>query len=636
MRKILLYTLFVALLLASKNHIFAASISLSQETQIPDEISSDDSCLPVSLPDKMNNISLYALYSYLYKNTSDCTRDPDIISFTYDGNNVTLQNGEGWQPCNYSSASSNPDVKSSIPAFFVASNTKIDQLCVFVWLANDGYYPISCKRNSNNPKKPNNTLNNCATEAIDNSAYVFNISSIAVNCSKQALESILGNTTSTKNPHNLYFGEFQKNFRSIIFYALTIFVIFQGYKVAMNHQITTKTEWFIFCFKYLMVMYFATGFHLVSSPHVENSPYVGGMQDIFIPLVIDALNAFSMFGQDLFSNIMSTATNSPNTEFCNFSSVDYNPKYSYLRIWDTIDCKLISYLGITVNSSGKIISFGAIPLIILCMFFFGILCGFLIILLLSYVISLMIFSVVFYIISLTILTLLIFVSPIIIPFVLFDKTKSIFQDWLKLVISYTLQPMIVISFCTMIFTITDKLYFPGCQWTKEESTTQQEFYSSNNQVSTGSTCAPFQLSSIAPPLPTITPPTPSKTSSTTKYTYIFNSSEVNGSYSTPSGDFKLLCTESFGAFMQNPVMSVYHALLYKAFYPSSIWKIIKSLIFSAIVFIIATRISKNIARFAADITSGVDLTDVGFKANALYELAKKTFANKIGNSFDKK
>lgn len=59
------------------------------------------------------------------------------------------------------------------------------------------------------------------------------------------------------------------------------------------------------------------------------------------------------------------------------------------------------------------------------------------------------------------LTVLMIVAPIFIPLVLFRKTKEFFDHWVKLLISFTLQPVLVLAFVTFSIMAVDLALFSG-------------------------------------------------------------------------------------------------------------------------------------------------------------------------------
>ncbi|MGG2309867.1 type IV secretion system protein, partial [Salmonella enterica] len=50
---------------------------------------------------------------------------------------------------------------------------------------------------------------------------------------------------------------------------------------------------------------------------------------------------------------------------------------------------------------------------------------------------------------------------------LFAPTKSYFDGWLRLMISYSLQPMVVAAYMAMMLTVFDQAVFGNCQFVEK-------------------------------------------------------------------------------------------------------------------------------------------------------------------------
>jgi type IV secretion system protein VirB6 len=84
-------------------------------------------------------------------------------------------------------------------------------------------------------------------------------------------------------------------------------------------------------------------------------------------------------------------------------------------------------------------------------------------------------SVIIYFVNLLVLctvgaALLIYMSPIFVPMALFAPTKSYFDGWLKLLISFALQPMVVASYMALMLTIFDNAMFGDCSFINQNLT----------------------------------------------------------------------------------------------------------------------------------------------------------------------
>lgn len=135
-----------------------------------------------------------------------------------------------------------------------------------------------------------------------------------------------------------------------------------------------------------------------------------------------------------------------------------------MQLWDTIDCKLAKYLGFGANPDSpttpqllligfaSLIPFGPIgPM--------GMVVTFLTVIFLMFVIFVVIRVVHIYIISFISLVLLVYISPLVIPMILFNYTKSSFDAWFKQMVAYSVQPIILFAFLAFMFAIFDSIVF---------------------------------------------------------------------------------------------------------------------------------------------------------------------------------
>jgi hypothetical protein len=133
----------------------------------------------------------------------------------------------------------------------------------------------------------------------------------------------------------------------------------------------------------------------------------------------------------------------------------YPSTKEYLRIWDTLDCKISTALGF-----GPEVSVPNLILMILAGFFTG---G------LGIIFVVATFSFAFFLISLTIralhlflissiaVVILLYVSPITITLSLFARTKGIFDNWWKQLFGFTFQPMILFAYIGIMITVFDSV-----------------------------------------------------------------------------------------------------------------------------------------------------------------------------------
>lgn len=140
--------------------------------------------------------------------------------------------------------------------------------------------------------------------------------------------------------------------------------------------------------------------------------------------------------------------------------VEANPRYSigkgYLRIFDTLDCKIARALGygpdVSTPNLAKMIFSGILTGGLGITFFFA-----------AFTYGFMLISIAMRAIHITIISimgiiLLIYVSPITITCALFERTKGIFENWWKQMLGFILQPMIVFAYIGLMLTVFDNLF----------------------------------------------------------------------------------------------------------------------------------------------------------------------------------
>jgi type IV secretory pathway VirB6-like protein len=147
--------------------------------------------------------------------------------------------------------------------------------------------------------------------------------------------------------------------------------------------------------------------------------------------------------------------------YCDFR-YDTGYKNASMQLWDMVDCKLSVYLGIGANQSDpkapQVLLIGVtslfsteygIPIFIFTIIF------------LVFFIIITIRIVHVYIMAFMAVVMLVYISPLIIPSVLFNFTKYLYEAWLKQLISFLVQPVILFGFLTIMFAAMDSVVFGG-------------------------------------------------------------------------------------------------------------------------------------------------------------------------------
>ncbi len=134
---------------------------------------------------------------------------------------------------------------------------------------------------------------------------------------------------------------------------------------------------------------------------------------------------------------------------------EYPADRRYVAFFDSIDCKINKYLGaaITLDAPNLLMT---LAISLLWPFNIGIYLAAATFLLAFFVINFAIKAVYIFVASSIAMSIMLYVSPIMIPCILFKRTKGIFDKWLKNLISFALQPMVLFLFVGVAITIMDK------------------------------------------------------------------------------------------------------------------------------------------------------------------------------------
>lgn len=239
----------------------------------------------------------------------------------------------------------------------------------------------------------------------------------------------------------------QDNLRDAVKMVLTLSIVFYGMNLLLlKANIGSKKDILVYILKIALVLYFATGDAWQTM--FFNGVY--GASDEFAQMVFKIQTEDSPLKRDgcQFGNL----TLSDGSMIG--SGITYPPGKEYLAIWDTLDCKTMRYLGFGPEASEA-----NIASLIIAAYFTGSI-G------LYFALSVMIFGIflicaiiralhIFLASALSIM-IFVFISPITITAVLFNRTKGIFDAWLKDLISFCLQPMLLFAYIAIFVSVMDK------------------------------------------------------------------------------------------------------------------------------------------------------------------------------------
>jgi type IV secretion system protein VirB6 len=361
---------------------------------------------------------------------------------------------------------------------------KADMLCVEMFLPT-GWQTLGCKYRKITPSSGKYEASCFISPSCFDGAYVesfslFPMSSIVIQCLKESITKIFQDTSHCANDQgrtNL-FPKFQKNMRSIVMALLTLYVMFYGMKVALGKEAPNKGEFFMFIIKFVLVLYFSVGIPTNLRDNQGDIIYRHGVTDLYNGII----GASTSLGQIF----LPVSPNNPcpgsfgtvsEANLCSYSPKCYKKGYEYLALWDSLDCRITYYLGmgamdstidngvdnIFTNLLTNILR-SSISIIFPLFTGFQLLLAFLMLAFVITLISITVYVVQLYLTSMLMIALVTFIAPIFVPLALFNQTKEMFKAWLKQLIGFALQPVIVTAFIGLMLVMFDQVYFTDCKF----------------------------------------------------------------------------------------------------------------------------------------------------------------------------
>ena len=290
-------------------------------------------------------------------------------------------------------------------------------------------------------------------------------------CSFDDVKLVLGSNSRTTS--SLF--QFQKKMHLAVSALLTIYVILFGFKMVLAGDVPPKSELVTFIVKFLFVVYFSVGIN-INPGSTNDLDRMDGMIQWAFPFMLDGM-----------TQLASWIINASPSELCKFTDVEYPDHLRHLQLWDSLDCKISHYLGLdavqtlmvenaTRNhdfSKLDILSFPIPPYIYLLIP--AIISGYMQLVSLALMYPLLVISVGAFVVNATVVCMISIVilgvlAPLFVPLYLFNYTKGYFEAWLKLLISFMLQPMVAVVFMTTMLSVYDFGFYGTCKYTYTDFT----------------------------------------------------------------------------------------------------------------------------------------------------------------------
>ncbi|WP_341753467.1 type IV secretion system protein [Candidatus Tisiphia endosymbiont of Dioctria rufipes] len=476
----------------------------------------------------------------------------------------------------------------------------------------------------------------CYQRAYNNSKAAIVISSPLIECIKEMTARLLVSKdvctfddinkviNSSKRESSILF-QFQRNMHRTVTALLTIYVIFFGFKIILSGDVPPKNEIINFVLKMLFVTYFSVGINITPG---NNSDYnrLDGMVQWAFPLLLGGIDTLAGW-----------VMNASPSELCKFDGEVYDKNLSYMALWDSLDCHISHYLGLDMLSTLLVenqyknhdfknfdfFSFSAPPYVYLLIP--AIISGNMTLVSLALSYPLLVISVGAFMVNATVMCMISIVilgvlAPLFVPMFLFEYTRGYFESWVKLLISFLLQPMVVVTFMIMMFSVYDFGFYGHCKYESKpiqnsiESggdgkrkvkifyvNTKWDEYIDKDDVKSCKNSLGYMLNN---PLPTV---------------FDFAKDNLNEIVKKKPGSGSTSDHLSEYQFLQGIIMGPGMFFVSPKLVFEKIKDIALALITACFTLYLMYHFSSQLAEFAADMTEGVPLSGVAIHPQAIYK-----------------
>jgi|GEM_PF-4767873 type IV secretion system protein VirB6 len=253
----------------------------------------------------------------------------------------------------------------------------------------------------------------------------------------------------------------QERMRDIVLVVLTLYISLVAINIMSNPQEPKAAELIMHLIKISLVVFFTFGDGWYQE--VAGGESTPGLYKTLLHAPNELANLF----------MQSHAMNNPAdrcgyrytdaTELLGERNIPNANNFTYgwgnnihLSVWDMVDCKVMSYMNFGTCEFNIFSPFKLLPSLFSTHGFFIAFFGFfyLFIILLT-VLRLVCIAV----LMIAILSLLVFISPIIFCFGLFNYTKETFNTWLRNLLSFMLFPAVLFGYLAFMFTVFDGILY---------------------------------------------------------------------------------------------------------------------------------------------------------------------------------
>lgn len=303
----------------------------------------------------------------------------------------------------------------------------------------------------------------------------LHITSTVVGCIKDMLIKIFVKSPNVQvvNGPKPFFQVFQERMKQIVSAALVLFATLLGIKIMTSGQPPQRAEMIMYAIKFALVIYFALGpgFYEVKNNQVEGLfPSLMQVPDELANIFLEAQNVNDPGQYCYFPYKQGNLLGENEVGVSEFgggvvaTEGSRGNGFVKMTVWDLVDCKMVNYLTLgscDYSLSGMLSAWftsasllsSKIGVILAIVSFFYTLFVLMTMFKFAHIFILCMFTV----------TILIFLAPIFLLFMLFDATKNITTQWFKWILAYLIYPALLFAFVALIFATFDAVFYGNVQ-----------------------------------------------------------------------------------------------------------------------------------------------------------------------------
>jgi type IV secretion system protein VirB6 len=457
-------------------------------------------------------------------------------------------------------------------------------------------------------------MGSCYKRAYDNSRSAIVMTGPIIECVKEMIAKLMISNSvcsfddvkyvinsNARTSSALY--QFQRKMHQAVTALLTIYIILFGFKVVLSGDMPPKSELVNFVIKFLFVTYFSVGININAGSGSELDRLDGMVQWVF-PFLLGGMTEMAGW-----------IINASPSELCKFSDIQYPPNLTHLQLWDSLDCKISHYLGLDaiqthiIENATRLSDFSKFdglnnpipPYVFLLVP--AIISGYPQLVSLALMYPLLVISIAAFVVNATIVCMISIVvlgvlAPLFVPMFLFDYTRAYFDAWLKLLISFMLQPMVVIVFMTTLMSVYDFGFYGTCKYE------YKNFTYSGPELNIELNGIPGGANSAHRPA-----------------RYYFVDQDWKNSYSTQEEIDG--CKNSLGFMLNNPLDAIVASpglflnMVELKFDKIKVFTI--AMLTACLILYLMYHFSESLAEFAADMTEGVSIGNMAIKPQTMFK-----------------